>query len=93
MLEAENWKIALELYKGHPIPALLLAHQLMALKQCLKRGRRGVPDAIAGLDLAIAVLYAHTDFHTISYKLYLRRLEGTIKPTQEENLRQLGIKI
>jgi len=26
MLEAENWKIALDLYGGHPVPALLLAH-------------------------------------------------------------------
>jgi hypothetical protein len=35
MLEAENWKIALERYKGHQIPALLLAHQMMAIRHCL----------------------------------------------------------
>jgi len=57
MLEGENWKIALALYGGHPIPALLLAHQLIALKQCLQRGRKGIRDAIAGLDLAIDHLY------------------------------------
>ena len=84
MLEAENWKIALERYEGHPIPALLLAHQMMAIRHCLKRGK--VPDAIAGLDLAIEAFYPHTDFHNISYKLYLRRLEGIIKPDQEEML-------
>jgi hypothetical protein len=49
MLEAENWAIALELYRGHPIPALLLARQLNAIKQCLQQGRKGVPDAIGGL--------------------------------------------
>ena len=53
MLEAENWKNALRLYRGHPVPALLLAHQLAAIKQCLQRGRKGIPDALAGLDLAI----------------------------------------
>ena len=53
MLEAENLKIALEHYEGHPVPALLLAHQLMAIKQCLERGKKGIPDAIDGLDLAI----------------------------------------
>ena len=37
MLEAENRAIALELYKGHPIPALLLAHQLMAIKHGFNR--------------------------------------------------------
>ena len=93
MLEAENWKIALERYHGHPIPALLLAHQLMAIKQCLEGGRKGIADAIAGLDLAIDNLYSHTDFHRVSHKLYLRRLEGTIKPKEEEQLRQLGVKL
>lgn len=93
MLEAENWDIALELYKGHPIPALLLAHQLMAIRQCLECGRKGIPDAITGLDLAIDGLYPHTDFHKVSGKLYLRRLTGTIKPTDEEKLRQLGVKL
>lgn len=62
MLEAENWKIALRLYKGHPIPALLLAHQLMAIKQCLERGTKGIEDAIAGLDLPIDGLYPTLTF-------------------------------
>lgn len=93
MLEGENLKIALALYNRHPIPALLLAHQLMAIKQCLQRGRKGIPDAIAGLDLAIDDLYNHTDFRKVSHKLYLHRLEGRLKPDQEEKLRQLGMKI
>jgi hypothetical protein len=93
MLEAENLKIALERYDGHPIPALLLAHQLMAIKQCLQRGKKGIPDVIDGLDLAIDSLYPYTDFQKKSYKLYLRRLEGTIKPKEEEKLRELGVRI
>ena len=93
MLEGENWEIALALYKGRPIPALLLAHQLMAIKQCLQRGKRGLPDAIAGLDLAIDNLFPHTDFYKITHKLYMRRLEGTVTHRQEEQLRQLGVKL
>jgi hypothetical protein len=93
MLEAENWRIALELYKNHPIPALLLAHQLMAIKQCLERGKKGIPDAITGLDLAINRLFPYTDFYKVSHKFYMRRLEGTLKPTQEERLRELGVRI
>ena len=92
MLEAKNWEIALRRYEG-PIPALLLAHQLMAIKQCLERGRKGIPDAMAGLDLAIEGLFPHTDFFKITHKLYVRRLEGTLKPKEEEILRQLGMKI
>jgi len=93
MLEGENLKIALALYNGHPIPALLLAHQLMAIKQCLQRGKKGIPDAINGLDLAIEDLYLHTDFHNIAHKFYLRRLNGNLNPKQEEKLRQLGIRM
>ena len=93
MLEAENLKIALERYDGHPIPALLLAHQLMAIKQCLQRGRKGIPDAITGLDLAIDSLFPYTDFYSVSQKLYMRRLEGTLNPKKEEKLRELGVRI
>lgn len=93
MLEAENWKIALKHYERHPISALLLAHQLMAIKQCLQRGREGIPDAVAGLDLAIDSLFPYTDFFRVMHKLYVRRLEGTLKPEQEEKLRQLGVKL
>ena len=64
MLEAENWKIALELYKRRPISALLLAHQLMAIKQCLQRGKKGIPDAVTGLDLAIGIVFSHTRIFT-----------------------------
>lgn len=93
MLEAENWKIALECYGGHPIPALLLAHQLMAIKQCLERGRKGIPDALNGLNLAIETLFPYTDFYNVSQKLYMRRLEGTLNPKKEEKLRELGIRM
>ena len=84
MLEAENWAIALELYKGHPIPALLLARQLNAIKQCLQQGRKGIPDAIAGLDMAIEGLYPHTDFYKMGRKFYQLTIEGTLKPAQED---------
>ncbi|HJP90441.1 MAG TPA: hypothetical protein VJ875_00705 [Pyrinomonadaceae bacterium] len=93
MLEAENWKLALKLYGGRPIPALLLAHQLMAIKQSLQLGRKGIPDAIAGLDLAIDALFPHTDFYKVSHRFYLRKLQGNIKPEQEQKLRQLGVKV
>jgi len=65
----------------------------MAIKQCLEGGRKGIPDAIAGLDLAIEGLYPHTDFYKVGHSLYLRRLRGTMKPNQEEKLRGLGVKI
>lgn len=93
MLEAENWAIALELYKGNPVDALLLARQLNAIKQCLQKGRKGIADAIGGLDMAIEGLYLHTDFHKMGRKFYHLTIEGTLKPEQEEKLRKLGVKV
>ena len=40
----------------------LLAHQLMAIKQCLQGGKAAIPDAIKGLDLGIDSLFPYTDF-------------------------------
>lgn len=70
MLEVENGKIALAPYDNHPIPALLLVHQLMAIKQCFQRGPKGIADAITGLDLGIDTLFPYTDFYTVIQKLY-----------------------
>lgn len=95
MLDYKNWKVALKVYKEHPIDALTLGQQFIAIKQSLKRGRKGKGkrDAIAALDLAIDALFLHTDFNKVSRKLYRERLEGTIKPKQEQRLRKLGMKI
>jgi len=93
MLDAEQWKVVLKVYTGHPISALTLAYQLIAIKQSLQRGRKGIPNAIAGLDLAIEGLYLHTDFHKMGRKFYHRTIEGNLKPEQEEKLRQLGVKL
>jgi hypothetical protein len=93
MLDADQWKIVLKVYAGHPISALTLAYQLIALKQSLERGKQGIPDAIIGLDLAIDSLFPHTDFYKMGHKFYLRTIEGALKPEQEEKLRQLGIKV
>jgi hypothetical protein len=89
----EQWKIVFEVYAGHPVAALTLAYQLIAIKQSLQRGQKGIPDAIVGLDMAIDGLYPHTDFHKMGHKFYHRTIEGTLKPEQEEKLRQLGVKL
>ena len=93
MLDAEHWKIVLKVYAGHPVSALTLAYQLIAIKQSLQRGRKGIPDAIAALDLAIDSLFPHTDFYKMGHKFYHLTIEGNLKPNQEEKLRQLGVKV
>ena len=93
MLDPEQWEMVLQVYAGHPVPALTLAYQLIEIKQSLKRGQKGIPDAIAGLDLAVEALYPHTDFHKMGRTFFQRTIEGTLKPEQEEKLRNLGVKM
>ena len=93
MLDPEDWNVIFEVYAGHPVLALTHAFQLIAIKQSLQRGPKGIPDAIASLDLAIESLYPHTDFDRIGRECYHRTIEDKLKPDQAENLRQLGVKI
>ena len=92
MLDTEEWKIALEIYKGHPANALNLAFQLIAIRQSLERGNKGIPDAIEALDLAIDTLYPHTNFHRLGQRLFKRKIEGTLTTKQEDLIGKLGVK-
>ena len=93
MLDPEQWEMVLQVYAGHPVAALTLAYQLIEIKQSLKRGQKGITDAIAGLDLAVEALYPHTDFYNMGRTFFQRTIEGNVKPEQEEKLRQLGVKL
>ena len=93
MLDPEDWKVVFEVYKEHPILALALAQQFTAIRQSLEQGRKGIPDAIEALNLAIDGLFEHTDFNNVSHKLYRQRLDGILKQEQEEKLRELGVKL
>lgn len=93
MLDAEEWKIAVEIYKGHPANALNLSFRLIAIKQSLERGSKGIADAIEGLELAIASLYPHTNFHKLGQRLFRRKIKGTLTTKEEELIGKLGMKI
>lgn len=93
MLNTDDWKEILKVYKRHPNPAVSLALQFVSFKQALERGRKGIPEVIEGLEVAIDSLYEHTEFHRVGRKLYWQKLEDTITSKQEKRLRKLGAKI
>jgi hypothetical protein len=93
MLDPEDWKVVFEAYKEHSILALSLAQQLTAIRQSLEQGRKGIPDAIEALNLAIDSLFDHTDFNKVSRKLYRQRLDGALESEREEKLRELGVEV
>jgi hypothetical protein len=91
MLNAADWKSVLKVYRGHPTSALDLARQLIEIRKALQRGREGIEEAIAGIDLALEELYPHSSFDKTGRKLYYRTLEGTLTFKQQEKLRELGV--
>jgi hypothetical protein len=84
MLNSRDWKAVFEVYAREPTLALALAYQLIALKQSVERGPKGIPDAITGLNQALEHLYCHTDFHKMARRLYYRTIESTITVKQED---------
>jgi len=90
MLDPEDWKIVFEVYREDPILALALAQQFTAIRQSLEQGRKGIPDAIEALDLAVDSLYSHSDFHTVSHNLYRRNLKGPSTLRRKKNFVSLA---
>jgi hypothetical protein len=88
MLDAKDWEIVLQVYKGHPVSALGLAQQFIAIKQSLERGRKGIPDAIKAVELGVESLFPHTEFHKMAHKFYHRTIEGKVTPQQQEKQRR-----
>jgi hypothetical protein len=90
MLDPEQWELVLQVYAGHPVPALTLAYQLIEIKQSLKRGQKGIQDAIAGLDLAVEALYPHTDFYSMGRTFFSEQSRANLNLSRRKSCANLG---
>lgn len=91
-LDAEDWQIAFEPYKGNPSAALSLGYRFMVLKDYLTAKSPRVQEAIEAIDLAIDALFPFSDFHGVSQDLFRKMIQGQLTVEEEEKLRALGIK-
>ena len=91
-LDTESWEIALEPYKVHPGAALTLGFNLMILRRYLAVAPLKIREANEGLDVAMEVLFPHTEFHEVSYDLFVRLAEGKLTFEEEQILNALGVK-
>ena len=90
--DTEDWQIILEPYFAHPETALGLARGLAAIRQWLKAKPPNVLWTIDSLDLAIEVLFEHTQFHSGAYDLYQTMIEGRADRAHEALAESLGVK-
>jgi len=92
VLDEENWEIALEPYKGNPGSALSLGMNLMILRAYLSVAPVKIRESIEALDSAMEVLYPYTEFHLVSFDLFVRLASGKLSFEEEQILNALGIK-
>ena len=90
-LNEEDWEIALEPYADHPLDALSLGFRFAVLKQLILDLQ--MPDAIAGLDVAIECLFEHSEFRSVGRELFQIAVEGRLTAEQLDAIHQLGIRI
>lgn len=91
-LDTEDWEIALDPYGEDPGAALTLGFHLMTLKRYLDEEPPMIREALDGIDCALEVLFQHTEFHDVSYALFVRLAGGKLTLPEERMLHALGVK-
>jgi hypothetical protein len=91
-LDAEDWEIAFEPYKGHPGAALQLSCHLVILQAFLKVEPVDVEVATDAIDRGIEAIFPYTQFHGVCRDMYLKVIGGKLTLEEEETLKKLGLK-
>src|SRR5688572_5569427 len=92
MLDTEDWEIAFKPYEGQPGPALMLGFNFVVLKNYITVEPLKIQEAIEGLDCGMTVLFQHSQFHEVAYRLFKKLIEGELTHEEEELLKSLGLK-
>ena len=91
-LDYESWEIAFAAYEHYPVDALMLGLNLMVLKAYLLIEPPKLAEAIEGIVRAVEVLFKHSEFHEVAYKMFLKVSGGKLTLEEEEILKSLGLK-
>ena len=92
LVERDQWELAFEPFVGETYAALRLGFNLAILRAYLDAQTIKCRHAIQILDLALEVLFPHTEFHDVSFGLFIRLTEGKLTFEEEQILNALGVK-
>jgi len=92
-LDTEDWEIAFAPYSDNHRAALLLGYNFMMLKGYLVAEPVMIQEAIESLDHAFEALFQHTEFHEVSYALFVKLAGGKLTFEEEKMLNSLGVKL
>ena len=91
-LDHESWEIAFAAYEHYPVDALMLGLNLMVVKAYLLMEPPKIAEVIEGIVRAVEVLFKHSEFHEVAYKMFLKVAGGQLTLEEEETLKELGLK-
>jgi hypothetical protein len=91
-LDPEDWILAFAPYDGEPGAALSLGVNLMILRAYLSVMPLKISESVEALDRAMDVLFPFTQFHDVSFDLFVRFADGKLTTEEEEILKAMGVR-
>lgn len=91
-LDREDWELAFEPLEKNSFPVLKLGFNFAILRKYLDMQLFKPRPVMEALDEAMEVLFAYTEFHDVSFNLFLKFSEGRLSFEEEQMLRALGVK-
>ena len=91
-LDREDWEVAFEPLEKNSFPVLKLGFNFAIMRKYLDSQLFKPRPVMETLDEAMQVLFALTEFHDVSFNLFLKFSEGRLSFEEEQMLRALGVK-
>jgi hypothetical protein len=91
-IDREDWEVAFEPLEKNSYPVLKLGFNFAMMRKYLDCQLFKPRPVMEALDQAMTVLFAMTEFHDVSFNLFLKFAEGQLTFEEEQMLRALGVK-
>ena len=91
-IDREDWELAFEPLEKNTYPVLKLGFTFAIMRKYLDSQLFKPRPVMEALDDAMTVLFALTEFHDVSFNLFLKFTEGKLTFEEEQMLRALGVK-
>jgi hypothetical protein len=91
-MDREDWELAFEALEKNSYQVLKLGFNFATLRKYLDGQLFKARPVMESLDEAMEVLFAYTEFHDVSFNLFLKFTEGQLSWEEEQMLRALGVK-
>ena len=91
-IDREDWELAFESLEKNSYQVLKLGFNFAIIRKYLDRQLFKPRPVMEALDEAMTVLFALTEFHDVSFNLFLKFSEGQLTFEEEQMLKALGVK-